>query len=80
MIILHQSCPRCRIKRTARVSGTFHCFNCRYQWTSLGRLIEPAEPAYPFTPSELERLATYRGAVRAGVYSDFLHLHPPIYA
>jgi hypothetical protein len=39
--------------------GLNHCFNCRNV------------VALPFTPRELERLVMYRGAVRAGIYSDW---------
>jgi hypothetical protein len=40
------------------------CFHCR--------LIQPAADGldYPFTTSERQRLALYRAAVRAGLYSD----------
>jgi ribosomal protein L37AE/L43A len=64
MTIQQQPCPRCRIRRTARLCGLFHCFNCRYQWTG-------SQVWFRFTAQELERLAIYRGAVRAGVYSDW---------
>ena len=43
-----------------------HCFNCKYQWTRPERAL-----AFSFTQKELERLLTYRGAVRAGIYSDW---------
>ena len=66
MTIQNQACPRCRIKRTVRLYGYSHCFNCQHQWGKLD-----CHVAYPFTESELERLLTYRGAVRAGIYSDW---------
>jgi hypothetical protein len=77
MTINYQPCPRCRIPRTVRTHGRFLCFNCRYQWTSLPSvaLMTPGSLAYRFSFAELERLLVYRGAVRAGVYSDW-----PVYA
>jgi hypothetical protein len=59
MTIQHQSCPHCGIRRTVSLFGQRHCFNCRNV------------RALPFTPRELQRLRMYRGAVRAGIYSDW---------
>jgi hypothetical protein len=66
MTIQHQPCPRCHIKRTVRLFGFNHCFNCQYQQAKVSCPL-----AYPFTERELERLVIYRGAVRAGIYSDW---------
>ena len=67
MKIEPRPCPRCRNRRSASLFGVFHCFNCSYQWTGAA----DDEAPFPFTPEELERLTAYRGAVRAGVYSDW---------
>ena len=69
MMIQQQACPRCHIRRTAKLFGVLHCFNCRYPSTNLDFV------AYPFTARELARLLSYRGAIRAGLYSDW-----PVYA
>lgn len=53
----------------------FLCFNCHYHWTSFQASIAEAAEACVFTPAELARLRVYRGAVQAGVYSDW-----PVYA
>ena len=66
MTIQHQACPRCQIRRTVKLYRFHHCFNCRYQWAKLDSIL-----GYPFTQRELERLLTYRGAVKAGIYSDW---------
>ena len=66
MIIQDQRCPRCHIKRTVQLYRLNHCFNCQYQWAR-----RECPVSYPFTQRELERLMTYRGAVRAGIYSDW---------
>jgi hypothetical protein len=64
-------CPRCANPRTVQVAGVSFCFNCHWQWTGETAVSQPdSEPAYPFTASELARLATYRAAVRAGFYTD----------
>ena len=67
MTIQQQSCPRCHIRRTVKLYGLSHCFNCQYQWS---KKFDGTLP-YPFTERELERLLIYRGAVRAGIYSDW---------
>ena len=66
MIIQHLRCPRCHIRRTVKLYGLSHCFNCQYQWAH-----RECRVSFPFTQRELERLMTYRGAVRAGIYSDW---------
>jgi ribosomal protein L37AE/L43A len=66
MTIQHQPCPRCHIRRTVRLHGLNHCFNCQYQWAQ-----RVYTPSFPFTQRELERLNIYRRAVRAGIYSDW---------
>ena len=74
------TCPHCGIQRTVRMgfSGVSICMNCRSRWGASSNTNLPAdpreesEPAYPFTPAELERLAVYRRAVAAGFYSGYL--------
>ncbi len=71
MTIHPQPCPRCRNRRSARLFGVFHCFNCNHQWTGASDAAAlPVQP-FPFSQDELRRLSAYRGAVRAGVYSDW---------
>lgn len=80
MLIQDRICPRCGIKRTVRPRRELSmCLNCRHQWPE-GQPLPPggrtglpaaAEPStYPFTASELRRLAHYRAAVAAGFYTD----------
>ena len=62
-------CPRCAIKRTARVdAGWFICFNCRLQW---GEHAPTPAAARLFGATERARLEAYRAAVRAGLFSDW---------
>ena len=59
-------CLRCGQRPVAQVTSTeLLCFNCRF--------VQPAPDAleYPFTKRELQRLAIYRAAMRAGFYSDY---------
>jgi hypothetical protein len=75
-IVIHeQPCPRCRIRRTVRLglSAKAFCFNCRLQWVAG----ESAEP-YRFDALQLARLAAYRSAIRAGLYSDWTERDPLI--
>ena len=75
MTIEQRPCPRCAIRRTARLGtwGAF-CFNCHLHLAS-GKVdvpIRPAEvPPYRFQPAELVRLERYRAAVQAGLYTDW---------
>jgi hypothetical protein len=75
------TCPRCGIQRTVRMgfSDISLCLNCRARWGALRDLLDPPTPAppglehapaYPFTPSELDRLEIYRRAIAAGFYRD----------
>ena len=73
--IQDQRCPRCAIRRTARVGtdARSFCFNCRYRWDP--RMPSSVEPIRflaetIFSADELTRLRVYRRAVRAGFYSD----------
>ena len=78
--ILEHSCSRCGIRRTAELD-TSHvtvCFDCRLQRhhrSDDGRyqlVHEDGEPAAnALTVSEWVRWNAYRGAVLAGVYSDW---------
>jgi ribosomal protein L37AE/L43A len=71
--IQEHRCPRCGIRRTARIaqSSTHHCFNCRFSWVASRAPLPSTGDAYPFTRAELERLTAYRDAVRAGLYDDW---------
>jgi hypothetical protein len=79
MTIQERRCPRCAIRRTINLAhwGTF-CFNCRLQWGTQGAAevaaVEAPLARYQFTPAELARLEAYRGAVRAGLYTDWPRL------
>lgn len=56
-------CPGCgNRRRLVWDTHTYHCFNCQNKTSDW----QPAS----FTARELARLAAYRGAVQAGVYSD----------
>jgi hypothetical protein len=73
--------------------GIIVCLNCRASWRTDGtppgdgktaspraRADRLPAPAYRFTARELERLAAYRAAVRAGLYNegyDGLRVHDP---
>ena len=67
MVLLQTtSCLRCGQRPVAQVTATqLLCFHCRF--------VQPAPAAleYPFTTRELQRLAVYRAAVKAGFYSDY---------
>jgi hypothetical protein len=78
--ILHERCPHCGVDRTAElgISCVVFCFNCKLR---VGVAVpsgihtpqscvyrEPA--AYELSICELLRLEAYRGAVRAGIYTD----------
>jgi hypothetical protein len=81
IIIQEQACPRCAIRRTARLAyGTSFCFNCRLQWpahqTPCARAVEVEPPRYVFAADELLRLTAYRAAVREGFYSDWRDSSP----
>jgi hypothetical protein len=80
MIIMEQRCPRCAIRRTARLGASRSlCFNCGLKWgrpasaTEAAALrVAPAQTlSYPFSPAELVRLERYRAAIQAGVYTDY---------
>jgi hypothetical protein len=61
------ACLRCGQRPVARLNAIeLLCFHCRF--------VQPVPDAldYPFTPRELQRLAVYRAAVKAGFYSDVL--------
>ena len=61
-------CAACHNKRTIRWgTDVEHCFNCRSQWPRL-----KPKPTAIFSDAEMQRLVAYRGAVRAGVYTDEL--------
>jgi len=65
-IVQTTSCLRCGQRRVARLNArAVLCFHCR--------LVQPALNGleYPFTSRELQRLAVYRAAVKAGFYSDY---------
>jgi hypothetical protein len=46
---------------------TYLCFNCRFRTDSPGGHVK-------FSDSELARLTMYRAAIRAGLYSDDVHV------
>src|SRR5437868_411983 len=76
IIIQERACPRCAIRRTARLGyGASFCFNCRFQSpTDAAPLPHSAElpsPLFVFAPDELARLNVYRTAVRDGFYTDW---------
>ena len=87
MTIVEFRCPRCAIRRTARLGewGRF-CFNCRLRWHGE---VAPADAAlaphtvpfaatrYPFGPHELRRLEWYRAAIQNGLYGDWSLLPTP---
>jgi len=92
MTIEHQPCPHCHVPNTVRMGeGIIVCLNCRASWRTDGtprgdgRTASPRAdrlpaPSYRFTARELERLAAYRAAVRAGLYNegyDGLRVHDP---
>jgi hypothetical protein len=65
-------CAACHNKRTIRWgTDVEHCFNCRSQWPRL-----KPKPTAIFSEAEMQRLVGYRGAVRAGVYTDELTRRP----
>jgi hypothetical protein len=74
MMIEQTRCPRCAVRRIARLGtwGRF-CFNCRTRLD--GRELEVSRPQgeapYPFQAVELLRLERYRAAIQAGLYSDW---------
>src|SRR5918911_3363664 len=71
MFIEPRSCPRCAALRTLRLfDGRSFCCNCKFQWAPR-QTLEPDPLAYMFTREELARLAAYRAAVQAGLYSDW---------
>jgi hypothetical protein len=77
IIIQEQACPRCAIRRTARLGyGASLCFNCHFQWpTDAARLPNTTElpsPLFVFASDELARLSVYRTAVRDGFYTDWI--------
>jgi hypothetical protein len=77
--IQEQACPRCAIRRTARLAygtyGTSFCFNCRLRWPTqappVPYTVGAPSPRQVLAPGELARLVAYRAAVRAGFYSDW---------
>ena len=76
MNVQHKRCPRCRIKRTVQM-GTWGlvCFNCRrpLEWApaEIPTVVPERRAEELFTPAELERLSCYRGAILAGLYTDW---------
>jgi hypothetical protein len=72
VIIQEARCPRCGIRRTARLARSSRalCFNCRLIWGPGRAPVLPPGVAYPFTAAELARLRAYRGAIRAGLYHE----------
>jgi hypothetical protein len=82
IIIQERPCPRCTIRRTARLAyGTSFCFNCRLQWPTLGAplldAVEVSPPPHVFTADESARLSVYRAAVHDGFYTDWATLVSP---
>jgi hypothetical protein len=82
IIIQERPCPRCAIRRTARLAyGTSFCFNCRLQWPThdapLLDAVEVLAPLHAFAADELARLSVYRAAVRNGFYTDGATLISP---
>jgi hypothetical protein len=62
MIIQELACPRCAIRRTARLAyGTSFGFNCRLQWPAhdapLLHVVEVQSPLHVFAADELARLS-----------------------
>jgi hypothetical protein len=69
-------CPRCGFRRVVqRGQRAYVCFQCRYAW-SFGAEPPPQPPPSERTldaiPERLwPRLIAYRGAILAGVYTDW---------
>jgi hypothetical protein len=62
-------CPRCGYTRVVqRSADSFICFQCRNSW-SIGPVV--AEPLAWCSLEQRMRLETYRGAIRAGLYTDW---------
>jgi hypothetical protein len=69
-------CPRCGYKRIVQLGrDAYVCFQCRYAWSTghesdrlEGRTCD--DLLEQFSPELRARLIAYRGAVRAGVYTD----------
>jgi hypothetical protein len=81
IIIQERPCPRCAIRRTARLAyGTSFCFNCRLQWPTRGapllHSVEVPSQLHVFAADELARLSVYRAAVRNGFYTDCIATSP----
>jgi len=61
-------CPRCGYSRVVQRSrAAYVCFQCRHSWTIDPTLV----PAVYFSLEECARLVAYRGAIRAGLYTDW---------
>jgi hypothetical protein len=78
ILIQQRACPRCAIRRTARLAytrATSFCFNCRLQWVttepSAADCADPSPAVEAIAPGERKRFEMYRAAVRAGFYSDW---------
>lgn len=74
MTIEDKPCPRCNIRRTARLgSWGSICLNCRRPLTVAASTAEPVAPPASdiFKLAELARLESYRAAILAGLYTDW---------
>ena len=69
-------CPRCGYGRVVqRGPAAYFCFQCRYGW-SVGAQVREcgqtvANPLSSFPPEVRLRLVAYRGAIQAGLYTDW---------
>jgi hypothetical protein len=76
------ACPRCSVRPTLYLPDRSSlCMNCKLRWQSelagaeMSQVGEP-EPNAPipigFDAHEVERLMIYRGAVQAGLFTDYV--------
>ena len=62
-------CPRCGHARVVqRSADSFICFQCRNTWCAEPTVVDPLGWC---TRDERARLEAYRGAIRAGLYTDW---------
>jgi hypothetical protein len=69
-------CPRCGYRRVMqRGARAYFCFQCRYGWP-VGPQVDGywqavVDPLSSFPPEMHARLIAYRGAILAGIYTDW---------
>lgn len=65
-------CPQCGHKRVVqRGKSVYVCFQCRNYWSIASSEAPPRDVLVLFQPQERARLVAYRGAVQAGLYTDW---------